>query len=67
MVFNAWAASSLKVNRFLLGEARKVMQGKEYVYFKRYYKDGRTRPSRLSVNEFVSRHIERKLTPEGSA
>ena len=60
LVFNAWAASSLKVNRFLLDEARRVMQGKEFVYFKRYYNDGRTRPSRLSVNEFVSRHIERK-------
>lgn len=60
VVFNAWAANSLAVNRFLLGEARKVIAGKETVYFKRYYDDGSTRPSRLAVNEFVTRHIERR-------
>jgi hemolysin-activating ACP:hemolysin acyltransferase len=60
VVFNAWAASSLKVNRFLLGEARKVIAGKDMVYFKRHYDDGSTRPSRLRVNDFVDQHIERK-------
>ena len=59
IIFNAWAASGLKVNRFLLHEARKVMAGKEMVYFKRHYKDGSTRTSRLTVNEFVTQHIER--------
>ncbi len=59
IIFNAWAASGLKVNRFLLHEARKVMAGKEMVYFKRHYKDGATRASRLTVNEFVAQHIER--------
>ena len=63
VVFNAWAANSLKVNRFLLQEGRKVIQGKETVYFKRHYNDGSTRPSRLSVNDFVERHIERKRHP----
>jgi hypothetical protein len=62
VVFNAWAASSLKVNRFLLGEARKVIAGKDMVYFKRHYHDGSTRPSRLRVNDFVDQHIERKST-----
>src|SRR5262245_61646807 len=60
IVFNAWAASSLKVNRFLRGEARKIMEGKDTVYFKRHYKDGTTRPGRLRVNDFVTDHIERK-------
>jgi hemolysin-activating ACP:hemolysin acyltransferase len=60
LIFNAWAASTLKVNRFLLGQARKVMQGKDMVYFKRHYKDGSTRPGRLRVNEFVDQHIEQK-------
>jgi len=60
VVFNAWAANNLKINRFLLEEGRKVIQGKDMVYFKRHYNDGSTRPSRLRVNDFVDQHIERK-------
>ena len=63
VVFNAWAANSLKVNRFLLGEARKVIAGRDTVYFKRHYNDGTTRPCRLRVNDFVGQHIERKSAP----
>lgn len=59
IVFNAWAASSLKVNRFLLGEARKIIDGKDTVYFKRHYRDGSTRPARLRVNDFVAQHLQR--------
>jgi hemolysin-activating ACP:hemolysin acyltransferase len=59
VIFNAWAGKGLKVNRYLLQEARKVIAGREMVYFKRHYKDGTTRPSRLTVNEFVSQHIGR--------
>jgi hemolysin-activating ACP:hemolysin acyltransferase len=65
VVFNAWAANSLKINRFLLAEGRKVIQGKDMVYFKRHYNDGSTRPARLSVNDFVDQHIERKKKPAG--
>jgi hypothetical protein len=43
----------------LLDAARQVIQGKDMVYFKRHYKDGSTRPVRLSVNEFVDQHIDR--------
>ena len=60
VVLNGWSASTLKVNRFLMQEMRKVVQGKEMIYFKRHYKDGRTRAVRLTVNEFVSQHIERQ-------
>lgn len=63
LVFNAWAASSGKVNRFLLAAARQVMQGKDTVYFKRHYPDGSTRPSRVRVNDFVGRHIARVTEP----
>jgi hemolysin-activating ACP:hemolysin acyltransferase len=63
VVFNAWAASSLKVNRFILDAARQVIVGKDMVYFKRHYKDGTTRPSRLSVNDFVGEHIGREKRP----
>ncbi len=59
VIFNAWAASSLAVNRFLLAESRKIIAGKEMVYFKRHYKDGSTRPARLRVNDFVAQHIQR--------
>jgi hemolysin-activating ACP:hemolysin acyltransferase len=58
IIFNAWAGSSGKVNRALLHEARKAMTGKETAYFKRHYKDGTTRPSRVAVNEFVGSHLE---------
>jgi hemolysin-activating ACP:hemolysin acyltransferase len=57
LIFNAWSASSLAVNRFLVSQARKIMAGKEMVYFKRHYKDGSTRPARLRVNDFVAQHI----------
>lgn len=63
VVFNAWAASSLKVNRFILDAARQVIVGKDMVYFKRHYKDGTTRPSRLSVNDFVGEHLGREKRP----
>jgi hemolysin-activating ACP:hemolysin acyltransferase len=59
VVFNAWAANTGKVNRFLLGEARKVIEGKDTVYFKRFYKDGGVRPARLRVNDFVAQHLRR--------
>lgn len=54
IVFNAFAASNGKARRFLVEQARKLMQGKDTAYFKRHYKDGTTRPVRLSVNEFVT-------------
>jgi hemolysin-activating ACP:hemolysin acyltransferase len=59
IVFNAWASTSAKVNRMLLHEARKVMQGRQIMYYKRHYKDGTTRPVRLAVNDFNPSHLER--------
>jgi len=64
VIFNAWAANTGKVNRLLLGEARKVIEGKDTVYFKRFYKDGSVRPARLRVNDFVAQHLRR---PNGDA
>ena len=40
LVFNAWSASSGKVNRFLVQEGRKIMQGKDMVYFCATIRDG---------------------------
>jgi hemolysin-activating ACP:hemolysin acyltransferase len=60
VIFNAWAASTPEANRFLVSQARKIIDGKDTVYFKRHYQDGSTRPARLRVNDFVARHLERK-------
>ncbi len=62
LVFNAWMANNFKVHRFMVDEARKIIKDKETIYFKRYYNDGSTRPVRLNVNDFVARHIERKMS-----
>ena len=59
LVFNAWAADTTTVHRFLVDEARKIVKDMQFVYFKRHYPDGSTRPVRLSVNDFVSGHIDR--------
>jgi hemolysin-activating ACP:hemolysin acyltransferase len=57
VIFNAWAASSPAINRFMVASARKIIAGKDMVYFKRHYKDGSTRPVRLRVNDFVAQHV----------
>jgi hypothetical protein len=49
-----------EANRFLVSEARKIIDGKDTVYFKRHYKDGSKRPVRLRVNDFVARHLQRE-------
>jgi hemolysin-activating ACP:hemolysin acyltransferase len=64
IIFNAWLASNGKVNRFLLQEARKIIVGKDTVYFKRYYKDGSKRPVRLRVNDFVAQHLQQKTASD---
>ena len=60
VIFNAWAAETPAAHRFLVDAARKVIIGKEAFYFKRFYNNGMVRPTRVSVNEFVSSHIRRK-------
>jgi hemolysin-activating ACP:hemolysin acyltransferase len=59
-VINAWEASTPEVHHFLVDAMRKVGQGKEMVYYKRFYNNGRVRPMRLKVNEFVARHVAQK-------
>jgi hemolysin-activating ACP:hemolysin acyltransferase len=60
VIFNAWAASTPEANRFLVEQARKIIAGKDTVYFKRHYKNGSTRPVRLRVNDFVTHHLARQ-------
>ena len=59
VIFNAWAANTPEVNRFLLAQAREICAGKDTIYFKRHYSDGSTRPVRLRVNGFVPQHLAR--------
>ncbi|TDR94975.1 toxin-activating lysine-acyltransferase [Enterovirga rhinocerotis] len=67
IVFNAWSANSNAVHRFLVDEARKLIAGKETMYFRRHYPDGGSRVVRLSVNDFVAGHIRRRATSRGPA
>jgi hemolysin-activating ACP:hemolysin acyltransferase len=60
VIFNAWAASTPEANRFLVSQAREIIDGKDMIYFKRHYKDGSTRPVRLCVNDFVAWHLKRQ-------
>ena len=46
----------------MVDEARKLIQDKQTVYFKRYYKNGSSRPVRLNVNDFVGVHVRRKIS-----
>ena len=66
VILNAWSGDSIKVTRFLVDEARKFWSDKQTLYFKRHYKDGRVRPARLNVNDFVTTHIPQRalLSPE---
>lgn len=59
VIFNAWAADSTAAHRALLQAARQAVQGHRTIYFRRFYADGRVRPTRLAVTDFIARHIER--------
>jgi hemolysin-activating ACP:hemolysin acyltransferase len=59
VVFNVWAANSPNVHRYMVDNARRLVKDKDTMYFKRYYRDGRVRPGRLKVNDFVVGHITR--------
>ncbi len=59
LVFNAWAADNTTIHRFMVDETRKLGRGLKTLYFKRHYKDGRTRPTRIVVNQYVENHIAR--------
>jgi len=55
-IINAWAADSMAINKFILRELRAFAAPYRLVFAKRFYKDGRTRPVELTVNEFLANH-----------
>ncbi len=59
VLINAWLAKTRNTSRHLLQEIRKFGADRRLVYFKRFYPDGRMRPMRLEVTEFVGRHAAR--------
>ena len=63
VIFNAWAANSPRVHRFMVDTARRALQGKRMIYYKRHYSDGRSRLVRLSATNFISNHIARTAAP----
>lgn len=50
VVFNAWSAETSDVHTFMLAQFRVIFADKRFVYFRRHYRDGRTRSARLAVN-----------------
>jgi Flp pilus assembly protein TadD/hemolysin-activating ACP:hemolysin acyltransferase len=62
VIVNAFAADTVGANRFIVDTMRKLFASKRTLYFKRHYPDGRTRPTRLSVNEFVAGHLARSVS-----
>jgi tetratricopeptide (TPR) repeat protein len=62
-IINAFAAETGAVNRFIVDRMRNLFANKRTLYFKRHYRDGRTRPMRLNVNAFVAGHLARHVEP----
>jgi hemolysin-activating ACP:hemolysin acyltransferase len=60
VLINAWAAESNEITRLIFDRVRDIIHSHRKVYFKRFYPDGRVRPSRLGVNDFVNMHRLRK-------
>jgi tetratricopeptide (TPR) repeat protein len=59
VIINAFASETSDANRFLVDAMRNLFANKRTLYFKRHYRNGRTRPTRLNVNEFVAAHLAR--------
>ena len=61
VIVNAFAAETADAKRFIVNTMRRMFANKRTLYFKRHYRDGRTRPMRLNVNDFVASHLSRYL------
>ena len=61
VIINSFAADSPQALTILLEAMRRRFADKTAIYFKRFYRDGRSRPMRLPVNAFVVRHLERAI------
>jgi len=59
ILFNIWSADSAIAARRLLEASRLIGRGRYASYHRRVYPDGRIRPVRILVNQFVDGHIDR--------
>lgn len=55
-IINAWGADSNQINRYVLRQLRPFVAPHRLLFAKRFYRDGRTRPVELTVNEFLAKH-----------
>lgn len=62
VILNVWKANTPAANRLLVDACRRMFGSKKALYFKRFYADGRVRPARLRVNDFVAGHIDDSVT-----
>ena len=63
VIINAWAADDAAANAILAETARALFAAKESLYFKRFYPDGRSRPSRVKLTAFAVAHAARRFSP----
>jgi hemolysin-activating ACP:hemolysin acyltransferase len=57
IVVSAWAASTPEAHRVLVDHVRRVAAGKRAVYARRTYRDRRSRPVRLRVNQLAQHEL----------
>ena len=62
-LINAWEAENIEVVRFMRATVRELIADKKCLYFKRFYKNGKMKPMRLHVNDFVDGHIQNEKVP----
>lgn len=59
VVFQSWIANDRIVNRFLLNAVRKILVGRDTMYYKRVYRNGSARVVAQPINEFIESHLAR--------
>lgn len=64
ILINAWEARDDSVQKFVVEKFREVILGKRLIYGKRFYDDGRVRPVRVTVNDFVARHLRTRASQD---
>jgi hemolysin-activating ACP:hemolysin acyltransferase len=67
VVVNAWAADTPEVNDMLLAEALRGPSPFKTLYAKRQYADGRSRPVRIKIKDWLAAEAAKKAAAPGSS
>ena len=59
VIFQAWIANDRFVHRFLVNAARKILVGRDTMYYKRVYRNGSARIVAQPINAFIESHLAR--------